>query len=382
MVHEHYSGIRMVKAYGIEDATKDLFSKCSNEAGIVNRKFAIVQGVLMPMLAFVTRIVSVILVVTVGAIPFMNWKHLRMADFISFMWIQSYILGPLMMLSWILPLYQRGRAAYIRLLHVYQEPIEIQQPSQPIYTVPANADIEIRHLTFTYSKAPKPTLTDINFHIKAGTFTGITGPIGAGKTTLFRLLNREYDVPAGTIFIGEHDIREYDIGAFHQDIVTVEQLPFLFSKSIRDNVSFGKYDATQDELEQVAQLADLHETILQMPAQYNTIVGERGFSLSGGQKQRVAIARAFLVNRSIVLLDDIFAALDAATEQRIFEHIKQRYQNKTIVLITHRISILEQLDKVIYLDNGRIVEQGSPQELKQKNGPYAALKDLQRFYES
>jgi ATP-binding cassette, subfamily B, multidrug efflux pump len=181
------------------------------------------------------------------------------------------------------------------------------------------------------------------------------------------------------IAIGGEDIHAYRLDAFQNAMVTVEQVPFLFSKTIADNVRFGKQDATQEELEWVTKQADLHHSILEFPDQYETVVGERGVSLSGGQKQRIAMARAFLVNRSILLLDDIFSAVDAETEKRIFDAMRANFKGKTLLLITHRVSLLEQMDRVIYLMNGKVVEDGPSKELAKKKGPYGALVDLQKL---
>jgi ATP-binding cassette subfamily B protein len=222
----------------------------------------------------------------------------------------------------------------------------------------------------------------LTFNIKGGSFVGITGPIGSGKSTLFRLLSREYEIPRGMIYIGGKDIHDYPLEAFSKSMVTVEQIPFLFSKTIAENVMFGRDSASQAEIELVSRHADLHETVMEFPQQYDTVVGERGVTLSGGQKQRIVMARAFLVNRSILLLDDIFSAVDMGTERRIFDRMKSNFEGRTVLLITHRVSILEQLDRVIYMQDGKIVEDGSPAQLVQKKGYYAALHDLQSIERS
>jgi ATP-binding cassette subfamily B protein len=281
------------------------------------------------------------------------------------------------MLAWVLPIYERGRAAYDRLVEIYMEPIEISEGSHLHLHIPPKSEILFKELNFAYPRFSHHALKNINLTIKGGSFVGITGPVGAGKTTLFRLLNREYEIPKGMIFLGGRDIHDYSFEAFSQSIVTVEQIPFLFSKSIAENVSFGKEGATQEELELVAEMADLHDTVLEFPDQYNTVIGERGVTLSGGQKQRLAMARAFLVNRSILLLDDIFSAVDAATEKRIFNAMKMNFIDKTVLMITHRVSILEQMDLVIYMKNGEIVENGSPLDLFNQKGYYRTLFDLQ-----
>ena len=334
---------------------------------------------MFPFFTLLTKIITIILVMMTGLIIFKAWATLNAADFVSFMWIQSYIFFPVLMLAWVLPMYARGRAAYDRLLEIYDEPVEVKNGITKKVSIPQQADIEFRNLTFKYPTGQKQVLKDFSLFIKSGSFVGITGAIGAGKTTIFRLLNREYEVAPGKIFIGGHDIHDYPLDAFGKEIVTVEQLPFLFSRTIADNVRFGREEAGIGEVEEVAKYADLHDTILGFPETYETLVGERGVTLSGGQRQRVAIARAFLVDRSILLLDDVFSAVDTKTEARIFEAMKSNFKNKTVLLITHRLSILEAMDRVIYMEEGTITEDGTPDELKERNGKYAALMALQRL---
>lgn len=381
MTHEHYSGIKLIKSYGIEKETAARFDRFCQYFSSLNMRFATLESLFFPLITMLTKIVTLGLVFAAAIIILFGWhgEQMNTADFLSFMWIQSYIFGPLLMLAWMLPMYQKGKAAYFRLVHIYEEPIQVQANQESLLHLPPHANIEFRDLTFSYPTHPKEVLSHFNLSIQGGSFVGITGPVGAGKTTLFRLLNREYEVPHGKIFLGGKDIHEYSLEVFQKEIVTVEQLPFLFSKSIKDNVRFGKQEATLQEIEIVAQQADLHETVLDFPSQYDTLVGERGVSLSGGQKQRVAIARAFLVNRSILLLDDIFSSVDSMTEKKIFQAIKDNFKERTILLVTHRVSILEQLDRVIYMVNGRIVEDGTPAELVDHHGPYKALVDLQRL---
>jgi ATP-binding cassette subfamily B protein len=295
------------------------------------------------------------------------------------MWIQSYIFFPVLMLAWVMPIYARGRASYERLFEIYDEPVEVKNKPGSQQSIPNNPDIEFDHLTFSYPGTHREVLKNFTMSVKSGTFVGITGPVGSGKTTLFRLLNREYEIPYGKIFIGGQEIHDYSIEAIGKDLVTVEQLPFLFSRSIADNVRFGRIEAPLDEVLLVSKYADLHETVLDFPEQYETIVGERGVTLSGGQKQRVAMARGFLIDGSILLLDDVFSAVDAKTEARIFEALEKNFKHKTVLLITHRMSVLEAMDRVIYMEEGKIVEDGSPEELRSLKGKYAALLELQKL---
>lgn len=382
MVQEYFSGIRVVKSYVIESVIFHRFCELCLSFRKESIQLSCLQSLLFPILNMLTKIVTILLVSLAGFLILVSEKKLSSADFISFMWIQSYLFFPLLMLAWILPIYERGRAAYERLIEVVNDPLEIQEGRQPHLKIASHAAIHLRHLTFSYPHALTPALAELNLNINSGEFIGITGPIGAGKSTLFRLINREYEVPTGMIYIGEQEIHEYTLESFSQAIVSVEQVPFLFSKSIADNVRLGKEGATQQEFEAVLELAGLSQTISELPEKGETMVGEKGVKLSGGQKQRLAMARAFLVNRQILLLDDIFSALDSVTEKRIFDAIKEKFAHQTVLLITHRLSVLERLDRIVYMSEGKIVEDGHPQDLKQKKGYYAALIELQNKKET
>lgn len=377
VAQEHYSGIRIVKGYVAEKQLSARFSDLCRSLITANIKLNCFQGLLFPFFTLLTKSITVLLVIVTGYIILKAWGSLSPADFVSFMWIQSYIFFPILMLAWVLPIYARGRASYERLVEIYEEPNEVKDEGHRILMIPPNSSIEFNHLTFSYPNSSKFALKDFSAQIQGGSFVGITGPVGAGKTTLFRILNREYEVPYGKVSIGGYDIHEYPLDAFWKQIITVEQIPFLFSRSIADNVRFGKNEALQTEIETVAKYADLHETVLDFPQQYDTLVGERGVTLSGGQKQRLILARAFLVNRSILLLDDVFSSVDAETEMRMFIAMKANFKNKTVLLITHRASILESMDRILYMQDGTIIEDGPPAELKAKNGHYAALVGLQ-----
>lgn len=377
MAQEHYSGIRIVKGYAAEKSLTLRFKKLCHSLVNANIKLNNFQGLLYPFFTLITKSITVLLVIATGFIVLKAWSNLRPADFVSFMWIQSYIYFPVLMLAWVLPIYERGRAAYERLVEVYVEPIEVKDTGQKDLSIPPNASIEFKDLTFFYPNAKKPALNHFSAVIKGGSFVGITGPIGAGKTTLFRLLNREYEVPRGTILIDGKDIHDYPLTSFWEQIVTVEQIPFIFSRTVAENVRFGKREALQTEVETVAQYADLHDTVLSFPEQYETPIGERGVTLSGGQKQRLAMARAFLVDRPFLLLDDVFSAVDTETELRVLLAMQQLFKNKTVLLITHRASILDSLDRIIYMQDGVILEDGSPSKLRSKKGHYAALVELQ-----
>lgn len=368
-VQEDFSGIRIVKSYANEAILLNRFGEACQYLFGLNFKLMCLQGSFFPLLSTLTRIATIFLVIVAGLLV------LAPADFVSFMWIQSYIFFPVMVLGWVIPLWQQGRASYDRLKILYEEP-NVVKGSENNEIIPASASIEFNNLNFSYL-GQKPLFEDFSLKIEGGTMVGLSGPTGGGKTTLFKLLNREYEIPVSMILIGGKDIHDYPLSAFWEEIVSVDQIPFLFSKTIKENVGFGKDEFSLNEIYGASELADLHETVMGFEKGYETIVGEKGVTLSGGQKSRVAIARAFLVNKSILLLDDIFAPLDNQTGLKIFDSIQSNFKGKTILITTSKVSILERLDRVVFIKEGKIVEQGTPQELLEIKGRFYALKELE-----
>jgi len=378
-VQEHYSGIRIVKAYGTENSSLQRFAeKCQNFLRL-NTRLEIIRGLFYPFLTMITKVTTILIVMLMSYSTIRGWTILSTADFVSFMWIQSYVFIPVLMLGWTLPLYIHGSASYARLVEIYQEPIEVEDLPQAVHKVPEDASIRFHDLTFSYPGNRIPALRHLTMEIPPGQFLGMTGPVGSGKSTLFRLLAREYEVPHGMIFLGDRDIRDYAYDAIRRHIVYVEQHPFLFSATIRENLLYGNPKATQEQMDDALESADLMETMTNLPQGYETVIGERGVMLSGGEKQRLALARAFLVNRPIMLLDDVFSAVDAETEVKIFTSIKKLFLEKTVMIITHRVSVLEQLDTILYIMNGKVIEKGTPRELLKRGRHYAALVELQNI---
>lgn len=374
-VQETFAGIRIVKGYHAEESLLKKFYKLSDQFVHLNVSIMSFQGLTAPFLTMITRLTTTVMVIVAGYLILSGNEVITIADFVAFMWIQSYIYFPVLILGWVMPMYQQGRASYERIKSVYDEPIEMEE-GEGDEKFPSGAEIEFRHLTFTYPHQSVPQINNLSLKLSGGKFIGLTGPAGGGKSTLFKLLNREYEIPRGMIFIGGKDIHDYPLDSFYQDIVTVEQIPFLFSKSIKENVGFADEDATQEEITRASALADLHETVLSFEEGYETMVGEKGIMLSGGQKQRVAIARAFLVERSILLLDDIFSSLDTATEAKIFKALKENYEGKTVIITTQRVSTLEKMDEVVVLAKGRVIEKGPPADLLNQEGYFKAMKEL------
>lgn len=368
-VQETFSGIRIVKGYVVEETLIRQFEKECQELLGMNFKLSSLQGVFFPLLTTVIRAVTLGLVLLAGLF------FLSPADFVSFMWIQSYIFFPLLILGWIIPIWQQGRAAYDRITQILDEPIEVVGGIHP-HKIPKKPSIHITGLTFAYPNSA-PLFEDLNLHIEGGSLTGLTGPPGGGKSTLFKLLSRDYEIPRKMIAIAGKDIHDYPLDSFWEEVITVDQIPFLFSKTIRENVRFAKRDATDEEVIGVSDLAALHEEVSGFEKGYDTVIGEKGVGLSGGQKSRLAIARAFLVDRNLLLLDDIFAALDETTADKIFETLRAQFKGKTVVLTTSKAKLLEKMDKVVVLKGGKIMEEGPPSHLFKNSSILKELKDIE-----
>lgn len=375
-VQEQFSAVQVIKSYAQEKAVFERFKRISRSYLDLNRRLVCTEGSFYPLLALLGKWVTVALILLAGFLCLRDRPLLSVADFTSFMWIQSYLFVPILMLGWVLPVYERGRAAYDRLKELYDEPVEVSGPADMNVTVPADASLNLKQLSFRYPHSDRYALRDLEFMVKAGGIVGITGPVGSGKSTLLRVLSREYEVDDGMVFLGGRDIKAYPLGEMRRQVVMVEQNPFIFSESLGANVRYGSQGAGQEELLRVLRQAGLEPTLDDFPNGLSTVLGERGTALSGGQRQRVAIARALLADRPIFLLDDIFSALDTVTENLVFQHIKSDFPGATILLVTHRLSILEQTDHIIYLSRGRILEQGTHSQLVQKGGHYAAMAEL------
>lgn len=362
-VQEQLTAIRLVKSYDAESALLERFRHVCRDLFSAQLKLAVVQGLFFPLLGLITRATTVGLVLLTGYLVFSGWSNLPSADFVSFMWVQSYLFIPVLMLGWILPVYERGRAAYHRLWKLYSEPVE-QQASPGTTSAQQPPSISVRDLHFQYEDGV-PLLQGVNLDIPSGSLVGITGPIGEGKSTLLGLLAGEYTPIRGSISGG------------YQKVAFVEQDPFLFSKTIRENIELGNPNVTEEGLQQAIEQAQLKQTIEAFADHLDTLVGERGVTLSGGQKQRVVLARALVAGSPLLLLDDVFSGVDAATERAIVDHLQKMAGEYTIVVVAHRASVLDRLDTIHFLHNGHIVESGAPRQLREQGGYYAALTALQ-----
>ncbi len=259
------------------------------------------------------------------------------------------------------------------------EPVRIKSPDKPAPVGEIQGDIRFEDVGFKYPTSKAHTLRNISLHVPAGTSLAVVGATGAGKSTLVHLIGRFYDPTSGSVLVDDVDVRTIDLDSLRRQIGIVAQDNLLFSATIAENIAFGRPDATREEVERAAQLAQAHDFISQMPDGYDTLIGERGVGLSGGQRQRVAIARAILLDPKILILDDSMSAVDAETERLLQAAIGEVMRGRTTILIAHRLSTVQKADRIVVLDGGEIVEQGTDAELTRSGGYYQRVLELQRM---
>lgn len=359
---EIFSSIGVVKAYCLE---KWAFHKYEELSLLMKKRgflLSVYQGLLFPLFALVARLVTLSIVALFSWLILVKKAPIDVADFVSFMWIQSYLFLPLLMLGWVLPIYQKGRAAYFRLHELWQEPFIALKKGRDIFKVPP--EIRLEKVFFRYPGKKEDALRGVSLRIPQGAFVGLTGEVGAGKTTLFRLLLGELGTRyRGSLLFDGNEMRDFPPGALQKSITSVEQIPFLFSNSIRENILFGNEEASDEEMEAAADMAAFHDAVSGFPGKYETLVGEKGTALSGGEKQRLAMARAFLFDRSLLLLDDIFSSLDTMSERNVLDRMKRFFIGKTVVVITHRPAVLKAMDWIVVMAKGKVIQEGTPAEL-------------------
>jgi len=300
--------------------------------------------------------------------------RLTIGDFAAFASFLGQLTWPMIAAAWTLSLVQRGAASMERILTLLEQPPE---PQQPKLERAFAGSLQVEALTYRYPHAQHNSLEDIHFQVNSGASLGIVGEVGSGKSTLTRLLLRLYDPPTGTIYLDGVDIVELNLNQLRGQVAWVEQESFLFSQSIAENLAMGKPEASAKEVEEIAKLAHLHSEIVGFPETYQQLLGERGVTLSGGQKQRLCLARALLKEAPVLVLDDTLSAVDAETEHGILESLRQRRNQQTVVVISHRVSSVRDLDEIIVLEQGKIVQRGSHDQLLAQPGLYRKLYDLQ-----
>ncbi len=377
---ENFSGARVIRAYVQEEPEIAAFETSNRE--YINRSLKLVRlmGMLWPTLETMLGL-AIVLVLWLGGREVLSGR-ITPGGFVAFNTYMVQLTWPVIALGWVINIFQRGTASMGRINEILVEKSEIEDSpevkakgGEPQIT----GGIEFRGLNFAYNGVP--VLHDINLRIPAGSSLAIVGPTGSGKTTLVSLIPRVYDAASGSVWIDGKPVREYPIEALRRQIGFVPQETFLFSETVRENIAFGKEDATDEEVRSAAEAANIAGDIEAFPEQYQTMVGERGITLSGGQKQRTAIARAIIRNPRILILDDALSSVDTHTEDKILNHLRDIMRGRTTIFISHRVSTVRNADNIAVLHAGRIVELGTHEELLARNGYYSELYNKQLLEE-
>lgn len=364
-VQEAVSGIKVTKSFGYQEQETAAFQEVNQAAFLQNIKTMRYDALFNPAVLFFIGL-SYLLTLLVSS-HFISQGQVSLGQLVTFMTYLDLLVWPLMAIGFLVNISQRGDVSYNRiqtLLSISSEVVEIDQP----LPAPSNGEIVYEISEFAYDNIP--VLQDIQFQIKKGQTIGLVGPTGSGKTSLLKLLMREYDVTNGRILLNQENIKNYKLADLRRLIGYVPQDQFLFATSVTDNIRFGNPDLSLNQVEETARAVHVYEDIQDMPDHFDTMVGEKGISLSGGQKQRLAMARAMILNPDILLLDDSLSAVDAKTEHAILETIKQERLDKTTIITAHRLSAIVHADLILVLEDGKIVERGRHQELLDGKGWY------------
>jgi ATP-binding cassette, subfamily B, multidrug efflux pump len=370
-VRESIAGIRVVKAYVQEEAEREKLSRLSQDYIQKNVGVTKVWGIFFPFILFFSNLSMAIVLYLGGKLTI--FQSISIGDFVAFMSYLGMIAWPMMALGWAINVIQRGEASMGRLNKIFGEIPEISDLTEAIWSGALKGRIEMRGLTFSPGNGGNPLLRDIHLTVHKGERIVIVGRIGAGKTVLCDLLVRILEPPKGRIFFDGIEIHHIPLKVLRRNIGYVPQETLLFSDTIRENIAFGNLDATEEEIEKAARTTQIYEEVMGFPEGMNTVIGEKGITLSGGQRQRIAIARTLLMNPPIFILDDALSSVDIQTEERILEGLEKFLKGKTSILITHRIAPLQRADRIIVLDEGRVVEMGDHPTLLAKGGIYADL---------
>jgi ATP-binding cassette subfamily B protein len=368
---ENLSGIRVVKAYVREEYETGQFAASSQEYVEANMKLFRVQSLLHPLFATVAGMGILAILYFGGRLVIAG--EITLGTFVAFNGYLTMLVWPMIALGWVMNMTEQGLASMQRINEVMQEKPDITDARAVAGAAPADASIRFENVSFAYGAGGREVLRNLDFEIRDGETLAIVGPTGSGKTTLISLIMRLYDPTSGRVLVGGRDVRELPLATLREMVGLVPQDIFLFSETIRENIAFGVRELPDPVLQVVTQTASIYDEVNEFPERFESMIGERGINLSGGQKQRVAIARALAKRPRILILDDALSSVDATTEEKILSSLEGEFENRTAILISHRISTARQADRVIVLDDGDIAEQGTHDQLIARGGLYADM---------
>jgi ATP-binding cassette, subfamily B, multidrug efflux pump len=371
---ESYSGIRVIQGYARDEQVQGEFAEMADQYKDESLKLAKVESFFSPLMLLLVGL-STVLALYIGGNEVARGRFTagNIAEFVIYI---NMLTWPVASLGWAVSLVQRAAASQRRINQFLDTKPEIENPSQE--ALGKIQSIVFDKVSFTYPDTGIKALKNVSFCVQAGERVAVVGRTGSGKSTLAELLLRSYDPDKGEILINGQDLKSINLEELREQTGYVPQEVFLFSETVSNNILFGKSGGSHAEVEAYAKTASVYEDIISLPKQFDTVVGERGVMLSGGQKQRISIARALIKDPSLIVLDDCLSAVDARTERVIFSNFENEWKGKTVLLITHRIFAVKDFDKILVLENGRLAEAGTHDQLLEKQGVYAELFQMQQ----
>jgi ATP-binding cassette, subfamily B, multidrug efflux pump len=367
---EIFSGIRVIKAYALETQNKTKFNSLSQDSRDKNMSLALVNAMFGPLMIMLIGL-SNLIVIYFGGIMYIDGTIPNLGTIAEFILYVNMLVWPVASIGWVSSLVQEAEASQKRINEFLK--IEPQIQNNNPNSTPIHGAISFNKVSFTYEDTNIQALKNVSFTVNKGETLAILGNTGSGKSTILSLICRIYDIEIGKITMDEIPLENLNLHDLRNSIGIVPQDAFLFSDSIKNNIKFGKEDATDEEVINAAKKAIVHDNIINFKKQYETVLGERGITLSGGQKQRVSIARAIIKNPAVLLLDDCLSAVDTETEEQILNNLFEICKDKTTIIVSHRVSSAKNADKIIILENGEIIQQGTHSQLVNQDGYYKEL---------
>jgi ATP-binding cassette, subfamily B, multidrug efflux pump len=378
---EYLSGIRVVKAYVQEDAAIEQMRRGGEDYRASYLRLVRVDSLFSPAIGFLAGLAT-LLVLGFGGWLVME-DHITLGSFVAFNTYLGMLIWPMIALGWVVSMIQRGAASMKRLNMILQaEPEIVSPPTHPgLALAPGHApELEFRDVHFSYPSRPETeVLRGLNLKVRSGETVALVGRTGSGKTSLVHLIMRVYDPTSGHVLLDGRDLRDIPLDELRGIVGYVPQETFLFSRTIAENIALGRPDAAEEDIHRMAELSKLADDVVEFPDRYATLVGERGVTLSGGQKQRTAIARALLRNPGILVLDDALASVDTKTEEAILSGLREFMKHRTTLLVAHRVSTVMLADRIVVIENGHVIEEGTHAELLNRDGVYAELAKVQEL---